>query len=121
MKISYERRKSLYGYGFISVWLIGTVLWFLKPLAESLCYCFMDNKQLRPEVGGMQKAWLPLSGWQWLENFRFAFAGDREFKRLCPRDLFFAGHHRDRSCLQHHQRQYFRDRCRQRRAVFHAV
>ncbi|MBR6717073.1 MAG: sugar ABC transporter permease [Oscillospiraceae bacterium] len=81
MKISYERRKSLYGYGFISVWLIGTVLWFLKPLAESLCYCFMDNKQLRPEVGGMQKAWLPLSGWQWLENFRFAFAGDREFKR----------------------------------------
>ena len=81
MKIPYERRKALYGYGFISVWLIGTVLWFLKPLAESLCYCFMDNKQLRPEVGGMQKAWLPLSGWQWLENFRFAFAGDREFKR----------------------------------------
>ena len=50
MKIPYERRKSLYGYGFISVWLIGTVLWFLKPLAESLCYCFMDNRRLKPDI-----------------------------------------------------------------------
>ena len=47
MKIPYERRKSLYGYGFISVWMIGTVLWFLKPLAESLCYCFMDTNYFK--------------------------------------------------------------------------
>ncbi|MBQ5335744.1 MAG: sugar ABC transporter permease [Oscillospiraceae bacterium] len=80
MKIPYERRKSLYGYGFISVWLIGTVLWFLIPLAESFCYCFMDNKLLKPDTGGMRKAWLPLAGGKWLENFRYAFAADPKFK-----------------------------------------
>ena len=80
MKIPYERRKSLYGYGFISVWLIGTVLWFLIPLAESFCYCFMDNKLLKPDTGGMRKAWLPLTGGKWLENFRYAFAADPKFK-----------------------------------------
>ena len=58
MKIPYERRKALYGYGFISIWMIGTLLWFLIPLLESLCYCFMDNTQLKPDVGGMHKVWL---------------------------------------------------------------
>ena len=80
MKIPYERRKSLYGYGFISVWLIGTVLWFLKPLIESICYCFMDNDQLRPQSGGMHKVWLSLSDGAWLSNFKHAFAVDPEYK-----------------------------------------
>ena len=61
MKIPYERRKALYGYGFISVWMIGTLLFFLIPLVQSLCYCFMDNRRLKPDSGGMQKVWLPLS------------------------------------------------------------
>ena len=80
MKIPYERRKALYGYGFISVWLIGTVLWFLIPLAESLCYCFMDNTQLKPDVGGVNKVWLWSAGQDWLANFRFAFAADPKYK-----------------------------------------
>lgn len=29
--ISYERRKSLYGYAFIAPWIIGFVLFFLRP------------------------------------------------------------------------------------------
>ncbi|WP_297961595.1 carbohydrate ABC transporter permease [uncultured Ruminococcus sp.] len=40
--ISYQRRKSLYGYGFISLWLVGTVLFFLIPLGKSLWYSFCD-------------------------------------------------------------------------------
>ena len=80
MKIPYQRRKALYGYGFISVWLIGTVLWFLIPLIESLCYCYMDNKLLKPQTGGMRKVWLPLTDGKWLENFRYAFAADPKFK-----------------------------------------
>ena len=87
MKIPYERRKALYGYGFISVWLIGTVLWFLIPLAESICYCFMDNAQLKPDVGGMRKIWLPFSGGQWLANFRFAFAADPHYKEYLVKVL----------------------------------
>ena len=40
--LSYERRKALYGYGFISLWLVGTVLFFLIPLGKSLWYSFSD-------------------------------------------------------------------------------
>ena len=81
MKIPYERRKSLYGYGFISVWLIGTVLWFVIPLIESFCYCFMDNTSLKPDTGGMRKVWLSFHGTEWLANFKFAFAADPQFKQ----------------------------------------
>lgn len=81
MKISYERRKALYGYGFISVWLLGTLLWFLVPLFESLCYCFMDNAQLKPDVGGMRKVWLWNAGQSMFENFKYVFAGDPEYKQ----------------------------------------
>ena len=81
MKISYERRKALYGYGFISVWLLGTLLWFLVPLFESLCYCFMDNAQLKPDVGGMCKVWLWNAGQSMFENFKYVFAGDPEYKQ----------------------------------------
>ena len=40
--MSYERRKALYGYGFIGLWLVGTVLFFLIPLGQSLWYSFSD-------------------------------------------------------------------------------
>lgn len=40
--LSYERRKALYGYGFIGLWLIGTVLFFLIPLGKSLIYSFSE-------------------------------------------------------------------------------
>ena len=43
-KISYQRRKALYGYGFISLWLMGTVIFFLIPLIQSLRYSFCEVK-----------------------------------------------------------------------------
>lgn len=81
MKIPYERRKSLYGYGFITLWLVGTLLFFLKPLVESLCYCFMDNAMLKPDTGGMTKVWLSLTDWKWISNFKFVFAADPSYKQ----------------------------------------
>lgn len=81
MKIPYERRKSLYGYGFIALWLVGTLLWFLKPMVESLCYCFMDNATLKPEVGGMKKQWLSFADFGWITNFKYAFAVDPSYKQ----------------------------------------
>ncbi len=80
MKIPYERRKALYGYGFIAIWMVGTLLFFLIPLVQSLCYCFMDNTQLKPEVGGMHKVWLWEIGESALANFKYAFAADPNFK-----------------------------------------
>ena len=81
MKIPYERRKALYGYGFIAIWMIGTLLWFLIPLLESFCYCFMDNSQLKPDVGGMHKVWLWHAGQNWIANFKYAFAVDPQYKQ----------------------------------------
>ena len=42
--IPYQRRKELYGYGFIGLWLVGTVLFFLIPLIKSLIYSFSKVK-----------------------------------------------------------------------------
>ncbi len=41
--IPYEKRKGLYGFGFISLWLIGTLYFFIYPLIESLIYSFNET------------------------------------------------------------------------------
>ena len=41
-KILYSVKKSLYGYGFIGLWLFGTVIFFLIPLVKSLIYSFSE-------------------------------------------------------------------------------
>ncbi len=80
-RLSYERRKALYGYGFLALWLVGTILFFLIPLGKSLCYCFMDNNSLKPDVGGMREAWLSISDFGWLANFRYVFVQDPYYKQ----------------------------------------
>ena len=40
--IPYSVRKSLYGYGFIGLWLFGTVIFFIVPLVKSLIYSFSE-------------------------------------------------------------------------------
>ncbi len=67
MKLTYQKRRSLYGYGFLAFWLVGTVVWFLYPLANSLCYSFMD---VTPGQGGMEGSWVGL------KNYRYIFTGD---------------------------------------------
>lgn len=79
--LTYERRKALYGYGFLSLWLVGTILFFLIPLGKSLCYCFMDNSSLKPDVGGMREVWLDFSGFRWAANFKYVFAQDPYYKQ----------------------------------------
>ncbi len=70
MKLPYEKRKSLYGYAFIALWLVGTLLWFIYPLFESLRYSFMEVK---PEKGGMQGTWVGL------DNYIYVFTGDKNY------------------------------------------
>jgi ABC-type sugar transport system permease subunit len=72
MKISYERRKALYGYGFIALWLVGTAVWFIYPLICSLIYSFQD---VRPEAGGMTGTWV---GWK---NYIYVFTADKSYLR----------------------------------------
>lgn len=41
-RLSYSRRKSFCGYCFIGLWLVGTLFFFILPLAESLRYSFSE-------------------------------------------------------------------------------
>ena len=34
MKMAYEKRKSMYGYGFIALWFVGALIFFLIPVVE---------------------------------------------------------------------------------------
>lgn len=40
--LSYTARKSLYGYGFISIWIIGFITFFLRPLITTILYSFNE-------------------------------------------------------------------------------
>jgi len=37
-----ERRRALWGYAFISLWLIGTAIFFIVPMVQSVMYTFLD-------------------------------------------------------------------------------
>lgn len=58
-KIPYSVKKSLYGYGFIGLWLFGTVIFFLIPLVKSLIYSFsevtIDSGKTITEYVGFEK------------------------------------------------------------------
>lgn len=41
-KMSYEKRKAMYGYGFLALWMVGTLIFFLIPLFKSLWYSFNE-------------------------------------------------------------------------------
>ena len=56
-RLSYQRRKSLYGYCFISLWLIGTLLFFLIPLGKSIAYSF-SKVSIKP--GRIDMDWVGL-------------------------------------------------------------
>lgn len=43
-KLSYEKKKGLYGYGFIALWFIGTIYFFILPLIQSIRWSFYDTK-----------------------------------------------------------------------------
>ena len=50
-KLSYERKKHLYGYGFIALWIVGTLYFFIYPLIVSLIYSLHTT---HVEEGGMR-------------------------------------------------------------------
>lgn len=61
LRISYEKRKALYGYGFIGIWLVGTVIFFLVPLITSLVWSFCDVKI---ETGHTSLKWVGLANFE---------------------------------------------------------
>jgi ABC-type sugar transport system permease subunit len=68
--LSYEKRKGLYGYGFIGLWALGTIYFFIAPLIMSLIYSFNETAV---EVGGMKMKWIGM------KNYVNAFRKDQEY------------------------------------------
>lgn len=68
--MSYERKKSLIGYGFIALWLIGFFFVYAKPLIQSLIYSFQN---LEIHVGSFETTFVGL------DNYRYAFTQDEKF------------------------------------------
>lgn len=72
LKIPYERRKGLYGYGFIALWAIGSIYFFILPVIKSLIYSFNDTQ---PRTGYME---LTFVGW---DNYVDAFRKDPDYSK----------------------------------------
>ncbi|MBQ8683451.1 MAG: sugar ABC transporter permease [Clostridia bacterium] len=69
-RLSYEKKKSAYGYIFISLWLIGFVALFLVPFINAIIYSF---NELDIEPGQLHMTYV---GW---ENYLRAFTQDADF------------------------------------------
>lgn len=68
--IPYERRKALYGYGFIAIWALGSIYFFILPLIKSLIYSLYDT-----EIGA---GGFKLTNFG-LHNYVDAFRHDQDF------------------------------------------
>lgn len=67
IRMPYERRKAIYGYCFIAIWIIGAIWFFLVPLINTFWYSFNDAS---PETGNMKTDWVGM------DNYIKAFTND---------------------------------------------
>ncbi|MBQ8780377.1 MAG: sugar ABC transporter permease [Oscillospiraceae bacterium] len=70
--MSYEKKKGLYGYGFIALWFVGALMFFIIPVCQSFFYSFNDVK---PETGYLDKKWVGIA------NYKRAFMTDPSFRQ----------------------------------------
>lgn len=80
-KIPYEKKKGLYGYGFIALWLIGTLWLFIIPVLTSLWYSLCDT-QLLAKADALEKGMTSAgiyTEFNGFKNFVNAFTVDTEF------------------------------------------
>lgn len=80
-KIPYEKKKGLYGYGFIALWFIGTLWLFIIPVLTSLWYS-LCNTQLLDKAGALEKGMTSAgiyTEWNNFYNFQKAFTIDTTF------------------------------------------
>ena len=79
--MSYEKKKGLYGYGFVALWFIGALMFFIVPLLQSFYYSFHN---VAPEVGEVAVTQLVdnLTGEKNIFlNYKTAFMTDPKFRQ----------------------------------------
>lgn len=72
LHMSYEKKKGLYGYGFIALWFVGALMFFIIPVLKSFYYSFND---VTPETGYL------LTKWAGIANYKGAFMTDPTFRQ----------------------------------------
>ena len=60
-RLSYEKKKGLYGYGFIALWFIGALMFFIIPVCKSFFYSFND---VSPETGYLARSWVGIANYK---------------------------------------------------------
>lgn len=80
MRLSYEKKKGLYGYGFIALWFIGALMFFIIPVIQSFRYSFYEVK---PETGylAINKLVDTAGNVNYFLNYRNAFMRDAYFSQ----------------------------------------
>ena len=86
--LSYEKKKGLYGYGFIALWFVGALMFFIVPLFQSFYYSFHEVKpeegylDVQPLInnaaGGKEDMFL---------NYKNAFTVDPNFRQYLVESL----------------------------------
>ena len=77
-KLPYSTKKKIYGFLFITPWLLGFLLFFAVPFFQSCLYGFQD---LKTSTEGM------IGTWVGLDNFSYALFRDTEFLVQCAGSL----------------------------------
>ncbi len=72
IRMSYEKKKGLYGYGFIALWFLGALVFFISPVIQSFYYSFHD---VTPDVGALSIKSLST----WYYNYYYAFRTDQYY------------------------------------------
>lgn len=72
LHLSYEKKKGFYGYGFIALWFVGALIFFIIPVVKSFIYSFYDVK---PDIGQLVMSKVGLA------NFKYAFMTDANFRK----------------------------------------
>ncbi len=89
-KISYERRKGLYGYGFIALWFVGVIYMFIIPLVQSLWYSF-SYTELVSQPAVMEEYGMDGPGiyteWNNFGNYKKAFTENAEYPQNLANSL----------------------------------
>ena len=87
LHMSYEKKKGLYGYGFIALWFVGALMFFIIPLIQSFYYSFHN---VTPETGYL--AITPLvdnstGKTNMFLNYKNAFMTDPNFRQYLVESL----------------------------------
>ena len=70
--MSYEKKKGLYGYGFIALWFIGTLVFFISPVIQSIIFSF---NEVKVEEGNLAQTFV---GWA---KYQYAFGTDPNYRQ----------------------------------------